>query len=136
NSQVAGTGVCPAAGNTVGGVYCAMLDPAMFTATTYAGASIPLNSLIKAGLTAVHDDNPAATNKTFQSGVDPVVAAAGNFYSAVAADAIPFVKVAPVRAGTGTALGFGGAGTVEQHLAVALGGHESDYDAGCNDYIA
>ena len=130
------------AGTTVGGlagVYCAMLDPSMFIPTTFAGASNQLNSLIKAGLTAVHDDSPAATNKTFQAGVDPVTTNADNFYVAVAANHIPFVTVAPMSAATAQANNNGVAvaiPSVEQHLALALGGHESDYDATCYDYIA
>jgi type II secretory pathway pseudopilin PulG len=133
NATTTGTGVCPTT-VTAGDVYCAMLDTAMFTATTFTGTSPQLNSFIKAGLTAVHDDNPAATNKTFQAGVDPVTANADNFYNAVLANAIPFVKVAPVSSATATANGI--ATTVAAHLALALGGHETDYDTTCNDYVA
>lgn len=136
----AGVGAAGCAGaQTANSVYCGLLDPTVFTASTYTGVasaegSIPLISLFSAGLHAYHKNDPAAKNKTFGSGTD----GAEGLYQPAAylpATVVPVVHVGPVSAASATVLGITN-NTQTAHLALALGGHGGDYDATCYDFIA
>lgn len=128
-ATAAATGTGPAcATQTAGGLFCALLDGNMFAPATYdasAADSIPLISLAdKGGMKAVHDNDGTPANKTFNSGVDGATNLTG------------------YTGGTGTkklilaTVAKGNSATIEEHLALALGGHASDYDATCYDYVA
>ena len=133
-------------GEAVGAVYCGLLDPTMFTTTTYTGgiagtpSNIAITSLTKAGITSIHDNDPAAANKTFNSGTDGVNGLTTTLSPTDTTTTLNLISVAGLSANTVTALKAKGisnaASTVESHLALALGGHENDYDTTCYDYIA
>ncbi len=131
---------------TIGTVYCGLLDPSMFAAVTYgAGSSdtnpsIPLLSLAKAGLTTLRDNMPEASNKTFNSGTTSNTFDGIGQGSAMDGTEVNLVTVQGLGATTAGALAGKGitvtAGSVEDHLALALGGSAKDYDNTCYDYVA
>jgi type II secretory pathway pseudopilin PulG len=141
-----GSGVCSGT-QVVNALYCGLLDTTMLTASTYTGAAapldttganIPLLSLTKAGLSSVHEDDPTAANKTFGAGIDATLPTLMTMSQATtpytATDILPVAKVAPLSTASAAAAHVGT--TVAGHLALALGGHENDYDTTCYDYIA
>lgn len=97
-------------------IYCGLFNTAMFTATQWSTGThdIQLNSLIKAGLSMLVNNNPNVPNKTFGIGKGMIYPKNGLY-------------VAKVGAGDQT--------DDFVHLQKALGGAGMDYNTACYDYI-
>jgi type II secretory pathway pseudopilin PulG len=135
NAATAGTGVCAGPVNA-GDPYCGLLDATVFSKVTYAqpvdpmaptgNAEIAYASLEKGKINMLVNNNTAAPNKTFGSQMGMVYIGGGS------ATAAPnFLTVAGVpMVGPGMS-----AGSIEGHMAVALGKAPMDYNSTCYDYV-
>jgi type II secretory pathway pseudopilin PulG len=121
-----GTGSCSAA--TVDLVYCGLANTALFAPVTYDPATtpIPVESLVNSGISMAVQNDPLIPNKTFGTSTGMLgLDKAGSMMPFNAA--VTFAAVAPV-------VGVG-AGTVNDHIAKALGRDPMAYNSTCYDYI-
>jgi len=126
-SMTLGTGAvgtpCDPAVATIGAVYCKMMEPRFFAATT---ATMPMAmSLQMAGITSVYDVDNTAANATFGSVTNPAP-------TPIVAGTTPLATVAALTVGNGIPATL----TVEQHLAAAFERNVNDFDSTCYDYVA
>jgi type II secretory pathway pseudopilin PulG len=130
-ASATGTGSC-ATGEPnvdVGEVYCGLANQAVFAPVTFVADSVQAQSLAASGIHMAVNNDPNIPNKTFGTSRDMLMLddpAAGSYDPGVV-----FAEVQGV-AGVGTGMS---AGTVEGHLAVALGRDPMVYDSTCYDYI-
>jgi len=118
------TGNCTTA--TLNTIYCGLFNTALFEAVNWSSTSgaTQIESLNKAGLSMMVNNNPNVPSKTFGLGSGMVYTntSTANFYVA---------KVAAATDLTGM-----GATQIYAHLQKALGGAGMDYNTTCYDYIA
>jgi type II secretory pathway pseudopilin PulG len=120
----AGTGSCSAA--TVDLVYCGLANTALFAPVTYTVGTddIAIESIVNSGISMAVKNDPLVANKTFGTSTGMIgLDKAGTMMPFVGPET--FASVAAV-----------GAGTIEDHLAKALGRDPMVYNSTCYDYIA
>ncbi|WAK03282.1 type II secretion system protein [Methylobacter sp. YRD-M1] len=131
-ATAAATGSCTAGelNTALGDVYCGLANPSVFEPVKYAIGTddIAIASLVNSGINMAVANNPDIANKTFGTSTDMLML--DKVDSASWADA-SFARVLGV-AGVGEGMS---AGTVEGHLAVALGRDPMVYKSACYDYI-
>ncbi|WP_442497253.1 type II secretion system protein [Methylobacter sp. sgz302048] len=122
-ATAAATGSCT--GAALNAVYCGLANPALFTAVPYAAATdlIPVESIVKSGISMAVQNNPDVANKTFGTSTG-MIGLEGSGMMAFTGTQY-FAAVAAV-----------GTGTIEEHLAKALGRDPMVYNSTCYDYIA
>jgi type II secretory pathway pseudopilin PulG len=124
-----GTGSCSGT-PALGAVYCGLANPTVFAPVTYTVGTddTAIESLVNSGINMAVANNPNIANKTFGTSTGMLMLDTVN--SASWADAV-FAQVQGV-AGVGEGMSDG---TVEGHLAVALGRDPMVYNSTCYDYI-
>jgi type II secretory pathway pseudopilin PulG len=131
-ASATGTGSCTSTepNTALGDIYCGLANQAVFEPVKYTVGTddTAIESLVNSGINMAVANNPNIANKTFGTSTDMLMLDTVN--SASWADAV-FARVLGV-AGVGEGMS---AGTVEGHLAVALGRDPMVYNSTCYDYI-
>lgn len=124
-----GTGSCSGT-PAINTVYCGLANAALFAPVNYAIGTddIAIESLVKSGINMAVANDPNIPNKTF--GTSTGMLMLDTLTSTDWANAY----FAQVQGAAGVGIGMA-AGTVEGHLAVALGRDPMVYDSVCYDYI-
>ncbi|MGJ0431099.1 type II secretion system protein [Methylobacter sp.] len=125
-------GAC--SGAALGGVYCGLANPALFSNVAFGANSTQAQSLAASGINMAVGNDPNAQNKTF--GTSTGMYMLGDPANAIY-DTTNFALVTGV-AGVGQNYGMGMdyTGTTEAHLARALGRDAMVYSDTCYDYVA
>lgn len=129
----AGTGACKLA-QTKGDPYCGLSNANVFAAATkqYIGATgsdaIARESLATSGINMVVANNPLAVSKTFDTSTSMIYLKDKDYYDGS-------VKPMDFSAAYFLQVGAADAGSVEKHLAKALGRDPMVYNTTCYDYV-
>lgn len=131
----AGTGACKQA-QTKGDPYCGLMNTAVFDTTTptkqYLGATgsdaIVRESLATSGINMVVANNPLAVSKTFDASTSMIYLKNKDYYDGT-------VQAMDFSAAYFLQVGAADAGSVEKHLAKALGRDPMVYNTTCYDYV-
>lgn len=115
------TGKCETA--VANDIYCGLFNTSLFTATQWSTGThdIQLNSLIKAGLSMLVNNDPNVPNKTFGIGKGMIYPKEGLYVAKLA-------TASDLTAGMGM--------EVPVHLQKTIGGAGMDWNTACYDYIA
>jgi type II secretory pathway pseudopilin PulG len=120
-ATAAASGVCTTA--TANTIYCGIQDRNILAVT--ALTTTTLESLNKAGITQVLDNNADTANKTFASTQDTAT------YQQTLATSTPLATVGTCQ----YASACGGGTAVDYHMQTAFGGATTDYNTTCYDYF-